>query len=146
VWATECPLAAIQLEQHGGTKALHPLDHLGSGVSEDGFLRPVLRVKKQELLMRRVERGGHRRLRHLRGASRRASPAGVAEKARARIHVGADLTFLFETTLDGSVSDPRDDARWSSIVRRPTSVTRSTRTMSSSAAMQSRRDPVDRDR
>ena len=25
MWATDCPLAAIQFEQHAGVKALHPL-------------------------------------------------------------------------------------------------------------------------
>lgn len=37
VWATECPLAAIQFEQHAGKKALHPLTILARAYREDGF-------------------------------------------------------------------------------------------------------------
>jgi Fe-S oxidoreductase len=37
VWATECPLAAIQFEQHAGHRALHPMTILARAYREDGF-------------------------------------------------------------------------------------------------------------
>jgi Fe-S oxidoreductase len=37
VWATECPLAAKQFEQHAGQKALHPMTILARAYRADGF-------------------------------------------------------------------------------------------------------------
>jgi glycerol-3-phosphate dehydrogenase subunit C len=37
VWATECPLAAIQIGQHAGNKPLHPLSVLARAYRADGF-------------------------------------------------------------------------------------------------------------
>jgi Fe-S oxidoreductase len=37
VWATECPLAALQFAQHAGRRALHPLSILARAYREDGF-------------------------------------------------------------------------------------------------------------
>ena len=37
VWATECPLAAIQFQQHAGVKPLHPMSVLARAYREDGF-------------------------------------------------------------------------------------------------------------
>ncbi|MGE0454907.1 MAG: heterodisulfide reductase-related iron-sulfur binding cluster [Vicinamibacteria bacterium] len=37
VWSTECPLAALQFEQHAGTKPLHPMSILARAYREDGF-------------------------------------------------------------------------------------------------------------
>ena len=37
VWATECPLAAIQFEQHAGKRAMHPMSVLARAYREDGF-------------------------------------------------------------------------------------------------------------
>jgi glycerol-3-phosphate dehydrogenase subunit C len=37
VWATDCPLAAIQFEQHAGKKPLHPMQILARAYREDGF-------------------------------------------------------------------------------------------------------------
>jgi Fe-S oxidoreductase len=41
VWATECPLAAIQFEQHAGHKALHPMTILARAYRRDGFPNPI---------------------------------------------------------------------------------------------------------
>jgi Fe-S oxidoreductase len=41
VWATECPLAALQFEQHAGRKALHPMTILARALRRDGFPTPV---------------------------------------------------------------------------------------------------------
>ncbi|BDU74462.1 heterodisulfide reductase-related iron-sulfur binding cluster [Mesoterricola silvestris] len=41
VWATECPLAAIQFDQHAGRKALHPMTILARAYRKDGFPNPV---------------------------------------------------------------------------------------------------------
>jgi glycerol-3-phosphate dehydrogenase subunit C len=37
VWATDCPLAAIQLEQHAGKRALHPVTILARADRGEGF-------------------------------------------------------------------------------------------------------------
>jgi Fe-S oxidoreductase len=37
VWATDCPLAALQFEQHAGKKPLHPMSILARAYREDGF-------------------------------------------------------------------------------------------------------------
>ncbi|WP_242360091.1 heterodisulfide reductase-related iron-sulfur binding cluster [Anaeromyxobacter sp. SG17] len=36
-WATDCPLAALQFEQHAGKKPLHPLSLLARAYRDDGF-------------------------------------------------------------------------------------------------------------
>ncbi len=41
VWATDCPLAAIQFQQHAGVKPLHPMSLLARAYREDGFPRKV---------------------------------------------------------------------------------------------------------
>ncbi len=41
VWATDCPLAALQFEQHGGRRALHPMSILARAYRPDGFPDPV---------------------------------------------------------------------------------------------------------
>lgn len=41
VWATECPLAAKQFEQHAGQKALHPMTILARAYRPDGFPHKV---------------------------------------------------------------------------------------------------------
>jgi glycerol-3-phosphate dehydrogenase subunit C len=37
VWATDCPLAALQFQQHAGVKPLHPMSILARAYREDGF-------------------------------------------------------------------------------------------------------------
>lgn len=37
VWATDCPLAALQFAQHAGRKPMHPLSILARAYREDGF-------------------------------------------------------------------------------------------------------------
>jgi glycerol-3-phosphate dehydrogenase subunit C len=37
VWATDCPLAAMQFEQHAGQRPLHPLSILARAYRQDGF-------------------------------------------------------------------------------------------------------------
>jgi Fe-S oxidoreductase len=41
VWATDCPLAALQFEQHAGKKPLHPMSILARAYRADGFAKPV---------------------------------------------------------------------------------------------------------
>lgn len=41
VWATECPLAAIQFQQHAGVKPMHPMTVLARAYRADGFPTPV---------------------------------------------------------------------------------------------------------
>jgi Fe-S oxidoreductase len=37
VWATDCPLAALQFQQHAGRKPMHPMSILARAYREDGF-------------------------------------------------------------------------------------------------------------
>ena len=41
VWATDCPLAAIQFDQHAGRKPMHPMSVLARAYEPDGFPHPV---------------------------------------------------------------------------------------------------------
>src|SRR5438552_1174015 len=41
VWATDCPLAAIQFQQHAGVKPLHPMSILARAYRANGFPTPV---------------------------------------------------------------------------------------------------------
>ncbi|RME14204.1 MAG: anaerobic glycerol-3-phosphate dehydrogenase subunit C, partial [Bdellovibrio sp.] len=41
VWSTECPLAALQFQQHAGVKPLHPMSVLARAYKKDGFPFPV---------------------------------------------------------------------------------------------------------
>ena len=41
VWATDCPLAAIQFAQHAGRHPMHPMSILARAYREDGFPTPV---------------------------------------------------------------------------------------------------------
>jgi len=41
VWASECPLAGLQFEQHAGRKALHPMTILARAYRPDGFDTPI---------------------------------------------------------------------------------------------------------
>jgi Fe-S oxidoreductase len=40
VWATDCPLAALQFQQHAGVKPMHPMSVLARAYREDGFAAP----------------------------------------------------------------------------------------------------------
>jgi glycerol-3-phosphate dehydrogenase subunit C len=48
VWATDCPLAAIQFQQHAGVKPLHPMTILSRAYREDGFPHRI-EPKKEEV-------------------------------------------------------------------------------------------------
>lgn len=41
VWATDCPLAALQFQQHAGRKPMHPMSILARAYRENGFSTPV---------------------------------------------------------------------------------------------------------
>jgi glycerol-3-phosphate dehydrogenase subunit C len=45
IWATDCPLAAIQFEQHAGVRALHPMTILARAYREDGFQNKLLTAR-----------------------------------------------------------------------------------------------------
>jgi glycerol-3-phosphate dehydrogenase subunit C len=46
VWSTDCPLAAIQFEQHAGIKPMHPMTILARAYREDGFPQKVTSDEK----------------------------------------------------------------------------------------------------
>jgi len=41
IWVTDCPLAALQFEQHAGVKPMHPMSVLARAYREGGFENPV---------------------------------------------------------------------------------------------------------
>lgn len=41
LWSSECPLAALQFQQHAGVKPLHPMSILARAYREDGFANKV---------------------------------------------------------------------------------------------------------
>jgi Fe-S oxidoreductase len=41
VWATDCPLAALQFQQHAGVKPMHPMSILARAYREGGFPKKV---------------------------------------------------------------------------------------------------------
>ena len=41
VWATDCPLAALQFAQHAGKRPLHPMSILARAYEPDGFATPI---------------------------------------------------------------------------------------------------------
>ena len=48
VWATDCPLAALQFQQHAGVKPMHPMSILAKAYRPDGFSRPALPAPETE--------------------------------------------------------------------------------------------------
>jgi Fe-S oxidoreductase len=40
IWSTDCPLAALQFQQHAGVKPMHPMSILARAYREDGFDPP----------------------------------------------------------------------------------------------------------
>jgi len=48
VWATDCPLAAIQFQQHAGVKPMHPMSILARAYRENGFPNRIQRDSEQE--------------------------------------------------------------------------------------------------
>jgi glycerol-3-phosphate dehydrogenase subunit C len=40
IWATDCPLAALQFQQHAGVKPMHPISILARAYRKDGFPQP----------------------------------------------------------------------------------------------------------
>ncbi len=41
LWSTDCPLAALQFQQHAGVKPMHPMSILARAYREDGFERKL---------------------------------------------------------------------------------------------------------
>jgi glycerol-3-phosphate dehydrogenase subunit C len=41
VWATDCPLAALQFQQHAGVRPMHPMSILAKAYREDGFEKTI---------------------------------------------------------------------------------------------------------
>jgi Fe-S oxidoreductase len=46
VWASECPLAGLQFQQHAGRRALHPMTILARAYRADGFSTPIPAAKE----------------------------------------------------------------------------------------------------
>jgi Fe-S oxidoreductase len=41
IWATDCPLAALQFQQHAGVQPMHPMTILARAYREDGFRQKI---------------------------------------------------------------------------------------------------------
>lgn len=48
IWSTECPLAAIQFQQHTGVKPMHPMSILARAYRADGFRQALPETAKGE--------------------------------------------------------------------------------------------------
>ncbi len=48
VWATDCPLAAIQFGQHAGRRPMHPMSILARAYRPDGFPQPIVPAETDE--------------------------------------------------------------------------------------------------
>ncbi|MDJ0837735.1 MAG: heterodisulfide reductase-related iron-sulfur binding cluster [Acidobacteriota bacterium] len=48
VWVTDCPLAAIQFQQHAGRKPMHPMTVLARAYREDGFRQKIENEKSEQ--------------------------------------------------------------------------------------------------
>ncbi len=48
VWATDCPLAALQFQQHAGVRPMHPMTILARAYRDDGFTRKVQTEEESE--------------------------------------------------------------------------------------------------
>ena len=48
VWATDCPLAALQFQQHAGVKPMHPMSVLARAYRQDGFCEKVKSEQEQQ--------------------------------------------------------------------------------------------------
>ncbi len=48
IWVTDCPLAAIQFEQHAGAKPMHPMTVLARAYRENGFSTLPVAPKNEE--------------------------------------------------------------------------------------------------
>jgi Fe-S oxidoreductase len=48
VWATDCPLAAIQFQQHAGVRPMHPMSILARAYREDGFPNRIQSAAEEE--------------------------------------------------------------------------------------------------
>jgi glycerol-3-phosphate dehydrogenase subunit C len=48
VWATDCPLAAIQFKQHAGVRPMHPMSVLASAYRPEGFKMPLANLGKEK--------------------------------------------------------------------------------------------------
>ena len=132
VWATDCPLAALQFQQHAGQKPLHPLSLLARAYRGERLRRGRTREASDEA---GAARGDPRPLRR---TSDRA-PEIRAGRARGEAAAGAStsggvLTFLFENAGDDALPGAGDDPRRADDAARRRSATSSRPTTSCSAA------------
>ena len=47
IWSTDCPLAAIQFQQHAGVKPMHPMTILAKAYRENGFSTAVVKTNEE---------------------------------------------------------------------------------------------------
>ena len=53
IWATDCPLAALQFQQHAGVRPLHPMSILARAYREDGFETKIEGQSREDQANRR---------------------------------------------------------------------------------------------
>ena len=61
VWATDCPLAALQFQQHAGRKPMHPMSILARAYREDGFEKKVEALATTQATSTGAKKGGEER-------------------------------------------------------------------------------------
>ena len=113
VWATDCPLAALQFQQHAGKKPLHPMSILARAYRRGRVPAPPVAPAKKEggdEGMKPVERQRDPRLRHLRGEPGRR-PAGRDAREGGPAHPrGPEPDLPLRDPRDDPLPDPGDDA------------------------------------
>ena len=45
IWATDCPLASLQFEQHAGVRPMHPMSILARAYRKDGFSKAIAKTE-----------------------------------------------------------------------------------------------------
>jgi Fe-S oxidoreductase len=48
IWATDCPLAALQFQQHAGVKPMHPISILARAYRKNGFPQSIEKSSETE--------------------------------------------------------------------------------------------------
>ena len=133
VWATDCPLAALQFEQHAGKKPMHPMSILARAYRGDGF--PSRRCDSAD---RRERRGGRRAMKTVardeildyvtyeEQREHASARPRCATKAARRVHVGDAPDVPVREPRHGALPGAGDGAHRAHGAARPTSGTSST--------------------
>ncbi len=97
VMATDCPLAAVQIEQATGVHPMHPIEVLARAYKRGGFPDAVPPPEPaRRMTMKKISPDEILGLADYERVRNRLRPLFIHEKERRRLHVGSHLTFIFE--------------------------------------------------